>query len=274
MGATVASGLVPELPEVEAYRRLAEEALHRPISAVALPDLRYIRGGTTPRQLRRVLTGASFSAARRIGKLLVLDLEGTIPATGRALGVRFGMTGSLFVDGHSAVDELIYSSKARGAQWDRFGVGFADGGDLVVHDPRLLGGVSLDPDETALGPDALTLTPAQLRSALEASAAPLKARLMDQARIAGIGNLLADEILWRASLAPNRRAGSLNRAETRRLHHHLRATLTELSARGGSHMGDLMVARQKGGRCPRDGAALMRSTVGGRTTSWCPRHQK
>jgi formamidopyrimidine-DNA glycosylase len=265
---------VPELPEVEAYRRLAEEALDRPIASVRLLDLRYLRGGTTPRQIRRVLKGASFSAARRIGKLLVLELEGTAAATGQSLGVRFGMTGSLFVDGHSAIDELIYSSKARGAQWDRFGVRFADGGDLVVHDPRVFGGVTLDPDETALGPDALALTPAELRHALAGSAAPLKARLLDQARIAGIGNLLADEILWRASLAPNRRAGSLTPAETRRLHHHIRTTLTELSARGGSHMGDLMLARQKGGRCPRDGSALMISTVGGRTTYWCPRHQK
>ena len=177
---------MPELPEVEAYRRLAEEALHRPMAAVLLLDLRYLRGGTTPRQIRRVST-ASFSAARRIGKLLVLDLGGTAAARGHCLGVRFGMTGSLFVDGHSAVDELIYSSKARGAQWDRFGVRFADGGDLVVHDPRVFGGVTLDPDETALGPDALSLTPAELRHALAGVAAPLKARLLDQARIAGIG---------------------------------------------------------------------------------------
>ena len=97
---------MPELPEVEAYRRLADEALHRPISAVLLPDLRYLRGGTTPRQIRRVLNGASFSVARRIGKLLVLDLEGSPAATDHHLGVRFGMTGSLFVDGHSAIDEL------------------------------------------------------------------------------------------------------------------------------------------------------------------------
>jgi formamidopyrimidine-DNA glycosylase len=274
MVVTVASWSVPELPEVEDYRRLAQEALGRPIASVSLYDPRFLRGATSLRQLKKILVGASFSAARRIGKLLVLDLAGTPAATNHRLGLRFGMTGSLFVDGHSAIDELIYSSKARGARWDRFAVGFTDGGDLVVHDPRLLGGVSLDPDETALGPDALTLSLPELRRALEGSAAPLKARLMDQARIAGIGNLLADEILWRASLAPARPAGSLTPAELRRLHHHMRATLTELTARGGSHMGDLMQAREKGGRCPRDGALLMRSTVGGRTTYWCPRHQK
>jgi formamidopyrimidine-DNA glycosylase len=264
---------VPELPEVEAYRRLAETALHRPIAAVAVHDPRFVRGETSPPRLKRILVGASFAAARRTGKLLVLDLVGTAAAFDHRLGVRFGMTGSLFVDGHSAVDELIYSAKSRGAHWDRFGVGFTDGGSQVVHDPRLLGGVTLDPDESVLGPDALTLTAAQLRRALEGSAAPLKARLMDQVRIAGLGNLLADEILWRASLAPHRRAGSLTPAEIRRLHRHLRATLDELSARGGSHLGDLMPARHPGGRCPRDGAALMRSTVGGRTSWWCPRHQ-
>ncbi|HVC69003.1 MAG TPA: DNA-formamidopyrimidine glycosylase family protein [Acidimicrobiales bacterium] len=265
---------MPELPEVEAYRRLAESALDRPIAIVAVHDPRFLRGETPPARVKKILVGASFCAARRIGKLLVLDLAGTPAATDHRLGLRFGMTGSLFVDGLSAVDELIYSSRSRGARWDRFGVIFTDGGSLVVHDPRLLGGVALDPDESALGPDAMTLTPAQLRHALEGSAAPLKARLLDQARIAGVGNLLADEILWRASLNPNRRAGSLTPAEIRRLHRHLRVTLDELSARGGSHLGDLMPQRHPGGRCPRDGAELRRSTVGGRTSWWCPRHQR
>jgi formamidopyrimidine-DNA glycosylase len=264
---------VPELPEVEAYRRLAEGALHRSIASVTVPDPRFVRGESSPRRLRHVLTGASFSDARRIGKLLVLDLAGTRASTDHRLGIRFGMTGSLLVDGHAAVDELVYSSRRIERRWVRFSVAFTDGGSLVVHDPRLLGGVALDPDEAALGPDAMTLTVAELRHALEASGAPLKARLMDQSRLAGVGNLLADEILWRASRAPQRRAGSLTPAEIRRLHRHLRVTLDELSARGGSHLGDLMPARQRGGRCPRDGAELMRSTVGGRTSWWCPRHQ-
>jgi len=108
------------------------------------------------------------------------------------------MTGSLLVDGHASIEELIYSPRRAEPRWDRFSVRFTDGGGLVVHDPRLLGGVSLDPDETVLGPDAMTVTPAQLREVLAGSAAPVKARLMDQARLAGVGNLLADEILWRA----------------------------------------------------------------------------
>ncbi len=264
---------MPELPEVEAYRRRAEGALHRTLASVTVHDPRFVRGESSPRRLRRVLVGASFIAARRTGKLLLLDLDGTTASRGHRLGIRFGMTGSLLVDGHAGVEELIYSGRRTGERWDRFTVHFADGGSLVVHDPRLLGGVVLDPDESALGPDAMTVTRAQLREALAGSGSPLKARLMDQGRLAGVGNLLADEILWRASLDPHRRAGSLTPAEIRRLHHHLRVTLDELSARGGSHMGDLMPARHSGGHCPRDGAPLLRSTVGGRTSWWCPRHQ-
>jgi formamidopyrimidine-DNA glycosylase len=262
---------VPELPEVEAYRRLAERALHRRIERAVIGDRRFVRGPTSPRHLRAALAGCRFTRARRHGKLLVLDMGG--PGAGRSLGVRFGMTGRLLVDGRVAVEHLVYSSDRDETAWDRFTVRFEDGGSLVVRDPRLLGGVELDPDESVLGPDVASVTPAELRRALEHSAVALKARLMDQRRLAGVGNLIADEVLWRASLAPHRRSGSLTPAEYRRLHHHLRQTLQVLTARGGSHLGDLMPERAVGGRCPLDGTELVRSTVGGRTTWWCPRHQ-
>ena len=97
---------------------------------------------------------------------------------------------------------------------------------------------------------------------------------MDQARLAGVGNLIADEVLWRAGLDPRRPAGSLSSAETRRLHRHLHAVVDDLLERGGSHMGDLLEARLPGGVCPRDGAPLARGQVSGRTTWWCPRHQR
>ena len=158
--------------------------------------------------------------------------------------------------------------------YDRFVVRFQDGGDLRMRDPRRLGGVQLDPYEDRLGPDALTIGEASLRRALEGSTVALKARLLDQTRLAGVGNLVADEALWRAKLSPLRPAGSLTPAETRRLQRHLRATLDDLLARGGSHMGDLLPARRPGGMCPRDGTPLLRATVGGRTTWWCPAHQR
>ncbi len=123
----------------------------------------------------------------------------------------------------------------------RLRVRFADGGVLALHDPRRFGRVSLDPDEDLLGPDAAAITVAGLRHALASPVAgggpPLKARLLDQSRLAGVGNLLADEILWRASLSPLAPSASLSAPEVRRLHRHLRATLEELAARGGSHTG-------------------------------------
>lgn len=132
--------------------------------------------------------------------------------------------------------------------------------------------MQLDPEESRLGPDARTVTVAELRHAL-ASTAPLKARLMDQARLAGVGNLIADEVLWRAGLDPVRPANSLDAAESRRLHRHVVRTVEDMLVRGGTHMGDLLPHRVPGGLCPRDGAPLVRRTVGGRTTWSCPRHQ-
>jgi len=266
---------VPELPEVEAYRTLAEGAIGRPIERAEIGDRRFVRGGWAPRHLLAALAGATFTRARRHGKLLVLELArpDAEAASGPSLGLRFGMTGRLLLDGRAGVDHLVYSSERDESAWDRFTVRFADGGRLVVRDPRLLGGVELDPDESLLGPDALEITASELRRALEHSAVAVKARLMDQHRVAGVGNLIADEVLWRASLAPHRRSGSLTPAEQRRLHRHLRGTLDTLMERGGSHLGDLMPERVPGGRCPRDGTELVRSTVGGRTSWWCPRHQ-
>ena len=260
---------MPELVEVEAYRRLAERVVGRRIVGVETPDAWYLKGGVSGPGLRRAILAKCLTAVRRTGKLLLLDVEdGDV-----VLGVRFGMTGRLIVDGTAGVDRLVFASSRSLERWDRFVLRFEDGGDLRIRDPRRLGGVELNPRESRLGPDALVVGLGELSRALEGSRAPLKARLLDQSRVAGVGNLVADEVLWRAGLDPARPAGSLSRAEVRRLHRHLRAALGDLQARGGSHTGDLMDERKPGGVCPRDGAALRRATVGGRTTWWCPVHQ-
>jgi len=245
----------------------------RPIETVWMVDARYGRGGTTPRRLQSALAGHVFTEARRRGKLLLLDTDG-----GPTLGVRFGMTGGLVVDSVEALDRLLYGPGVFGDQWVRARVTFTDGGHLLLHDPRRFGSLELAPDESRLGPDALTASLADLRAALAGTAArgvrsaPLKAQLMDQGRVAGVGNLLADEMLWRAGLDPGRRT-PLSDEELRTLHRSLRATLRQLGRRGGSHMGELMEQRRVGGRCPKDGTELQVATVGGRTTWWCPTHQ-
>jgi formamidopyrimidine-DNA glycosylase len=269
---------MPELPEVEGYRALAEQhALGRRIAAVRAPDPWYLKRGLDAAGAGAALLGRALVAARRRGKLMLLDVgdpcAGPGSAPGLVVGLHFGMSGRLLVDGLASVDRLLYTGAVEHGRYDRFSLEFDDGGVLAVRDPRRLGGVVLDPDEERLGPDALQATLAQLRSALGRSVVPLKARLLDQARIAGIGNLIADEVLWRAGLAPARPCDSLTGADVRRLHRHLRSGLADLIVRGGSHTGDLQPERRPGGTCPRDRTELSRAVVGGRTTWWCPRHQ-
>jgi len=253
--------------EIEAYRGLAESVVGRRVGGVHAPDPWYLKDGTTARALRNALVGARVTGTRRVGKLLLLD------TTGPVLGLRFGMTGRLLVDGTGPIEQLEYSSRRALPAWVRFGLRLDGGGAMEVLDPRRLGGVILDPDLGRLGPDAKAITRAELAAGLARSRAPLKAWLLDQSRVAGVGNLIADETLWRAGLDPARPAASLDRDEVATLHRQLRRTITTLTRRGGSHTGDLQVARVRGATCPRDGALLQRRTVGGRTTYSCPQHQ-
>ncbi len=258
---------MPELIEVETYRRAAAPVVGRRIVAVETPDDWYLKGVDAD-TLRDVLVGRRVTGVRRHGKLLIIDTDGPV------LGLRFGMTGRLLVDGRPSIERLEYGSSREEPAWDRFRLTFDDGGSLVVRDPRRLGGVELDPDEGRLGPDAASIDLRGLRRVLDGGRAPVKARLMDQSRIAGLGNLLVDEILWRAGVAPDREVGSLSDDEIRRLHRAVRSTIEILGRRGGSHLGDLGPHRHEGGMCPRDGTPLRRSRAGGRTGWWCPGHQQ
>jgi len=260
---------VPEILEVEAARQLLDaRALEREIDRVHAPDAWFLKRGTTAAALRHALVANRFVGARRTGKQIVLDTADP----GTRLGVHLGMSGRVLVDDEEAGDPLIYASNRRVPKWHRFGVFFADGGSFMLRDPRRLGAAELDPDESRLGPDVLTLTARQLDRALGIRTAPIKAVLMDQARVAGLGNLLVDEVLWRAGIDPTRPAVDVDADERRELHRAVRATLRILGRRGGSHTGDM--PRDLDIPCPRDGAPLVRRKVGGRTTYSCPVHQR
>jgi formamidopyrimidine-DNA glycosylase len=262
---------LPEILEVESARQLIEaRALHRTIERVHAPDAWFLKRGLTARAARSALTGRQLIAARRRGKLILVDTDGDGPV----LGLHLGMSGRVIVDGEAAGDPLIYASNRAVSAWHRFGLRFADGGSLYLRDPRRLGAVELDPDEDRLGPDAYEVTLPYLRSVLARSRAPVKAVLMDQSRIAGLGNLLCDEVLWRAGVDPARLACTLDDADVRRLSRGIRDTLRILGRRGGSHTGDLTSQREPGAHCTRDGAPLLRRTIGGRTTFSCPVHQR
>lgn len=256
---------MPELIEIETYRRQAEPVVGRTIEAVPTLDPLGLRD-RDPDEIRTELLGTTIIGTGRIGKLLLLETDGP------TIGLRFGMTGRLIVDDRAEIDRLEYGGQRDDPAWDRTVVEF-DEGSLRVRDPRRLGGLELDPDVERLGPDAATVTSDDLASALAGSTAALKSRLLDQRRIAGLGNLLVDETLWRSGIDPGRQAGALTEPEIARLAAAVVDTIDDLTGRGGSHTGDLQPARVRGAACPRDGAPLDRRTIGGRTTYSCPDHQ-
>jgi formamidopyrimidine-DNA glycosylase len=203
----------------------------------------------------------------------------TDASTGVTLGIHLGMSGKIVIaDANGAeVDGGDYWEGRREPgdyRWSRFSLTFDDGGRLMLVDPRRLGRVRLDPPVEELGPDAQLITPAQFRAVLAAgTTAPVKARLMDQRRIAGIGNLLADEILWRARVHPARPVDTLTTPEQGRL---LRATRDAIRAAlrdGGVHALAIIPYRRRGATCPRDHAPMRTAPVDGRTSWWCSAEQ-
>jgi formamidopyrimidine-DNA glycosylase len=273
---------VPELPEVETARRLiADVALGRRIVAVDDTDT-FVCRPHSPGELRAALVGRSLVAAHRRGKTMWCEtsgLDGSGGPPGPDLGIHLGMSGRIVVvaqDGWTAEggDRPGRDAQPRKAAWDRFTLGFDDGGSLALFDKRRLGRIVLNPDIDALGPDAAEVTPAQFRALITKGTIAVKARLLDQSKIAGIGNLLADEILWQAKIPPGTPVSHLQRKDADRLYRVLRKVLAgALGEGGGAHTGDVIAARKPGGTCPRCGAEMVHGTVGGRSTWWCSREQ-
>src|SRR6516162_1488069 len=246
---------MPELPEVETARRLiADLALGRRIVGVDDADT-FVCRPYSPGELRAALTGRTLTAAHRRGKLMWCEtsgLDGPGSDFGPILGIHLGMSGRIVVtaqDGWVAEggDPPGRDAQARKAEWDRFTLEFADGGRLALFDKRRLARIVLDPDIDALGPDAAEVTLAEFRAVMSRGTIAVKARLLDQSKLAGVGNLLADEILWQAKVPPATPVSRLRRQDADRLYRALRAVLASASAKGGAHTGDVIAARRPGG---------------------------
>ena len=291
---------MPELPEVESIRRSLEPrlvgrtvrtaTLHRR-DVLVLPGDPFggfarQRGRARHARPRRVhsadlLAAASIVELRRRGKQLAL-----IASSGRVLIVQLGMSGQLF---HRAVGERVPDPTPIHATWR------LDDGRLVFRDPRRFGGLraltstaDLDALWSDLGPDALTIEPDVLAASLANAARPLKAALLDQRVIAGVGNIYADEALHAAELAPSRSASSLAGSDITRLAAAIRQVLAQAVEAGGSTLRDYIDANGdpgtyqlshavygRGGRpCPRCTTPLTSTTLAQRTTVWCPRCQR
>jgi formamidopyrimidine-DNA glycosylase len=271
---------VPELPEVESARAIIERAaLGREIVDVDDSDT-YVSRPHQPGEIRAALVGRRLTAAHRRGKSMWFDTSGTAqsPAAGPVLGIHLGMSGKIVIaDGRGGeIEGGDYWQRGRATgdhRFTRFSLTFADGGSLLLIDPRRFGRARLDPPIDAIGPDARQITRGQFRAAFSHGSAPVKARLLDQDAIAGIGNLIADQVLWQAKLNPARPVGELDQADIDRLYRAVQRFVQSTVADGGVHTLPIVEFRMAGAHCPRCGAPMAHGKVGGRTTWWCSREQ-
>jgi formamidopyrimidine-DNA glycosylase len=280
----IETGDVPELPEVESARATIERAaLHRTIVDVDDRDT-WVCRPHAPGEIRAALAGRTLTAACRRGKALWCETSESPYGSGPVLGLHLGMSGRILVTDQAGAltdggDRVAGGTGGaaeqadRRPEWSRFTITFDDGGTLRLFDKRRLGRVRLDPDLADLGPDATRIGLAAFRERVGRGTAPVKARLLDQSVLAGVGNLLADETLWQARLDPRRRVDSLGDNDLTMLHRALRSATRSAIRNGGVHTGAVIPHRRPGGHCPRCGAAMERATVGGRTTWFCPREQ-
>lgn len=269
---------MPELPEVETVRRgLARELAGRRIEGVDWRGSR-LRGGASPRPLE-TLEGQRVKGIRRHGKFLLWDLSAD------TLLAHLGMTG-----------KLLFAEPGEAERpHTHLVLDLDDGRQLRFSDPRRFGLLKLYPRGAAIpdlahfGPDALdpAFTPEALGAGLAASRAPLKAFLLDQTRVAGVGNIYACEALWRARLRPTRAANATPPRKVPLLHQAIQGVLQDALAAGGTSFNDyvdhigqpgrfllhLAVYDQEGEPCPRCGAKVRRIPQAGRSTFFCGKCQ-
>ncbi len=272
---------MPELPEVETVRRDLEELRGERVEKCSVTLPRII---TTPHagDFCRLLLGRTIQEVRRRGKYLLLELDG-----GLEMVAHLGMTGA-----------LLFCSPAQPlAKHTHMLLEFASGRQLRYVDPRQFGELAVVPqgDHQAMrtldhmGPEPLErgFTARALGERL-ASSARVKSALMNQERIAGIGNIYSDEILFLARIEPSRRADSLEPDEIKTLHRAIRQVLERAIDERGTSVENFVDARGRPGRyqqfhrvygregetCYRCGATIRRSKIGGRSAHYCPGCQR
>ncbi len=272
---------MPELPEVEATRRFLESEIRgkRVVEAEARHS-RTVRRQDRPADFRDRLNGRRVESLGRHGKFLLTHMEGDLTWV-----THLGMSGRIQVVDRGAEE----------ATHTRAVVRFAGGRELRFVDPRTFGFMAVwTPDELAastlgrLGPDAYENLPSRdrLLGRLDGRAAMIKPLLLDQAIVAGVGNIYADEALHRARLAPTRPGGSLDAGDVAGLRRAIKDTLQNAIDHGGTSLDDLAyllpdgragdylpelrVYGREGETCRRCGGEIRRSVLRGRSSFWCP----
>jgi formamidopyrimidine-DNA glycosylase len=260
---------MPELPEVETFKRyLDRTSLHQRINGVDVRSAHVLKG-VSARELAHRLKGHCFESSRRHGKHLFVRADEDV-----WLRLHFGMTGSLhYLNGDEQPPKTA-----------RVLFHFAKDNRLAFDDQRKFGEIGLirTIDEflrkRGIGPDALDVSFSQFRSILRPHRGAVKATLLNQKLIAGIGNLYADEILFRARVHPATEARGLNDQDLGKLFRATRYVLERAIASKTDFnrlpKSWLLTHRGKQGKCPRCGHKLRSATVGGRTSWFCAHCQK
>jgi formamidopyrimidine-DNA glycosylase len=260
---------MPELPDVETFKQyLDATSLHQRISGVDVRNA-YVLEGVSGRELARELKGHCFEASRRHGKHLFVRVDEDL-----WLRLHFGMTGFL----------RYFKDEQKPPRHARVVFIFERNHRLAFDDQRMFGEIGLlkDPDEflkkRALGPDALDIDPAEFKNALAKHRGAVKSILMNQKLIAGIGNIYADEILFRARIHPATQISVLKDKAVAKLFRAMRYILEKaIEAKADVDQMPkswLLPQRGKGAKCPRCGRELKSSTIGGRTAWFCSHCQK
>ena len=277
---------MPELPEVETARRAAVAvAVGRRIVGVAVADDTIVFERVPPARIRRALLGRQVRAVRRHGKHFWFELDRR-----PWLSVHFGMAGGLHTPRRREV-RLLSSGRRTEPGWPprftKLRLTFEGGHELAIADGRRLGRIRLrrdpptEPPIVALGFDALHGLPgaARFRELARERAAPVKALLLDQSFAAGVGNWIADEVLYQARIAPRRAARSLSDPELDRLRARLRSVVrvaVGVRADSDRYPRSWLFHRRWSSRpgVTVRGDAIRRETIAGRTAAWVPAIQR
>lgn len=258
---------MPEFTEAEAYRRTAAPLVGAAIEHVEVLDPRLLRRSES---MDLPLEGSTITDVRRHGKVVLVDLHDR-----PTLALAFGLRGRLLLDRAVATTEHDRFRPVEPVPSHiRLRVAAA-GRILELEDQLRLATAELGFDVSRLGVDVLDLDEGTLARLVGCSTAAIKSRLMDQRVVAGIGNLLADEILFRAGIHPSRPGDDLGADELSELMEATAQACRVALAAGGSHHGEFIWsgARTLGAHCLRCDVEVERVRVGGRTTFLCPTHQ-
>lgn len=266
---------MPELPDVEILKRLFDRhALGQVIQQVIVKDARILSGVDQYRFVDEI-AGRRFEQTRRHGKHLFAKLQND-----GWLAMHFGMSGGL----------SFFETPAEEPPYTRVRFDFTNGKHLAYTSRRMLGRIGLTADVAAfirdrgIGPDALDpmLDMAGFAIALEGHRTTLKALLMNQSVIAGIGNIYADEILFQGRLDPRLPLQDITPSEIRSLYQSMKAVLeTAVACQAGAEQflerlphDYLLLHRHRAGHCPRCQGLLTVAKIGGRSSYFCPRCQR